>query len=109
MCRPSVLICFCLLVSVCQYHGETIKNIREAVETITPDPLYYRPVAIALDTKGPEIRTGLVKGVKVMCFISERWDRSGEIRRRTIPRSRVICASIIIINLIFEVNSHNKV
>uniref|UniRef100_A0A674NWL1 Pyruvate kinase n=1 Tax=Takifugu rubripes TaxID=31033 RepID=A0A674NWL1_TAKRU len=47
-----------------EYHGQTIKNIREAVESITPDPLYYRPVAIALDTKGPEIRTGLVKGVK---------------------------------------------
>lgn len=45
-----------------EYHGQTIKNIREAVETITSDPLYYRPVAIALDTKGPEIRTGLVKG-----------------------------------------------
>ncbi|XP_026173397.1 pyruvate kinase PKLR isoform X1 [Mastacembelus armatus] len=45
-----------------EYHGETIKNIREVVETITSDPLYYRPVAIALDTKGPEIRTGLVKG-----------------------------------------------
>ncbi|KAF0045451.1 hypothetical protein F2P81_001980 [Scophthalmus maximus] len=45
-----------------EYHGESIKNIREAVETITSDPLYYRPVAIALDTKGPEIRTGLVKG-----------------------------------------------
>uniref|UniRef100_A0A8C5FG98 Pyruvate kinase n=2 Tax=Gadus morhua TaxID=8049 RepID=A0A8C5FG98_GADMO len=45
-----------------EYHGDTIKNIREAVETITSDPLYYRPVAIALDTKGPEIRTGLVKG-----------------------------------------------
>uniref|UniRef100_A0A8B9LF95 Pyruvate kinase n=1 Tax=Astyanax mexicanus TaxID=7994 RepID=A0A8B9LF95_ASTMX len=45
-----------------QYHGETIRNIREAVETLTSDPLCYRPVAIALDTKGPEIRTGLVQG-----------------------------------------------
>lgn len=46
-----------------QYHRLTIKNIREAMETLTSDPLYYRPVAIALDTKGPEIRTGLVRGV----------------------------------------------
>ncbi|KAK7158394.1 hypothetical protein R3I93_009570 [Phoxinus phoxinus] len=45
-----------------EYHRKTILNIREAVETLTSDPLYYRPVAIALDTKGPEIRTGLVKG-----------------------------------------------
>jgi len=52
-----------------QYHSETIKNIREAVETLTSDPLYYRPVAIALDTKGPEIRTGLVNGVKLLFFI----------------------------------------
>uniref|UniRef100_G3PCT7 Pyruvate kinase n=1 Tax=Gasterosteus aculeatus aculeatus TaxID=481459 RepID=G3PCT7_GASAC len=49
-----------------EYHSETIKNIREAVETITPDPLCYCPVAIALDTKGPEIRTGLVKGVNLL-------------------------------------------
>ncbi len=52
-------------LSVSQYHAETIKNIREAVETITSDLLYYQPVAIALDTKGPEIRTGLVKGVNM--------------------------------------------
>ena len=58
----------CLPAFVCQHHGETIKNIREAAETITSDPLYYRPVAIALDTKGPEIRTGLVKGVSMFCF-----------------------------------------
>lgn len=64
-----VLILSVSLHVFCQYHGETIKNIREAVETITPDPLYYRPVAIALDTKGPEIRTGLVKGVNMLCFI----------------------------------------
>ncbi|XP_034030566.1 pyruvate kinase PKLR [Thalassophryne amazonica] len=45
-----------------EYHSENIKNIREAVKTVTSDPLQYQPVAIALDTKGPEIRTGLVKG-----------------------------------------------
>uniref|UniRef100_A0A674CP93 Pyruvate kinase n=1 Tax=Salmo trutta TaxID=8032 RepID=A0A674CP93_SALTR len=58
----SLSLSLSLPVSLLQYHGETIKNIREAVETITTDPLYYRPVAIALDTKGPEIRTGLVRG-----------------------------------------------
>lgn len=65
---PSFQSCIDSL-SVSQYHGETIKNIREAVETVTSDPLYYRPVAIALDTKGPEIRTGLVKGVNMSCNI----------------------------------------
>ncbi|XP_045900245.1 pyruvate kinase PKLR isoform X1 [Micropterus dolomieu] len=55
-----------------EHHGEAIKNIREAVETLTSDPLYYRPVAIALDTKGPEIRTGLVKGVSHTKMISSK-------------------------------------
>lgn len=64
VCRDFSLYWFSVPLCAPQYHGETIKNIREAVETIDPDPLYYRPVAIALDTKGPEIRTGLVKGVK---------------------------------------------
>ena len=43
-----------------QYHAQTIANVREAVSRIAG-----RSVAIALDTKGPEIRTGLLKGVTI--------------------------------------------
>ncbi|XP_036090719.1 pyruvate kinase PKLR isoform X4 [Rousettus aegyptiacus] len=45
-----------------EYHAESIANIREAVESFAASPLGYRPVAIALDTKGPEIRTGVLLG-----------------------------------------------
>ncbi|XP_052695063.1 pyruvate kinase PKM-like isoform X6 [Crassostrea angulata] len=41
-----------------EYHEGTIKNIREAVKGFSSP----RPLAIALDTKGPEIRTGLLEG-----------------------------------------------
>lgn len=46
-----------------EYHAQTMKNIREAErllnEEIKPDS---RRIAIALDTKGPEIRTGILTG-----------------------------------------------
>ena len=41
-----------------EYHGEVIANTRKSVEE---SPLKGRLVAIALDTKGPEIRTGSLK------------------------------------------------
>jgi len=39
-----------------EYHQQTIDNVKEAAKVEHP-----HPVAIALDTKGPEIRTGMVK------------------------------------------------
>ena len=46
-----------------KYHAETIANVRTAVSQYSHQlgiPEY--PIGIALDTKGPEIRTGLLEG-----------------------------------------------
>ena len=46
------------------YHSGTIANVRQAVIIASKEmDMKYLPIAIALDTKGPEIRTGLLKGV----------------------------------------------
>jgi pyruvate kinase len=45
-----------------EYHAETIKNIRTAVDNYSKKLGQPFPLAIALDTKGPEIRTGLLDG-----------------------------------------------
>merc|ERR550532_2354447 len=45
-----------------KYHKETILNCRVANDKYTADKGFGIPLAIALDTKGPEIRTGKLEG-----------------------------------------------
>jgi len=47
----------CFVDGLLQYHKETINIVREVAAR------RGRPLAIALDTKGPEIRTGILKAV----------------------------------------------
>lgn len=46
-----------------EYHADTIKNCREAEKNYSTKLGLPFSLAIALDTKGPEIRTGLLEGV----------------------------------------------
>lgn len=69
------------------YHGGTIKNIREAVSSYSKNLGYKYALAIALDTKGPEIRTGLnadkssdlslVRGDKIKITTNKEWFEKG--------------------------------
>jgi len=45
-----------------EYHAETMGNVRKAMEVASQQAGCPVPVGIALDTKGPEIRTGLLEG-----------------------------------------------
>jgi len=45
-----------------EYHGDTMDNCRKAADKYKKDKGFNPCLAIALDTKGPEIRTGLLEG-----------------------------------------------
>merc|ERR1712156_313376 len=45
-----------------EYHGDTIANCRAATVKYAEERGYHPSLAIALDTKGPEIRTGFLEG-----------------------------------------------
>ncbi|XP_034484543.1 pyruvate kinase-like [Drosophila innubila] len=45
-----------------EYHCRTLNAVRHAIESYAQKMGVYKPVAIALDTKGPEIRTGQISG-----------------------------------------------
>lgn len=49
-----------------EYHAETIKNCRIAEKNYSAKLGTPFSLAIALDTKGPEIRTGLLEGVSTL-------------------------------------------
>jgi pyruvate kinase len=45
-----------------EYHGKTIANCRQAAAKYGAEKGFDPALAIALDTKGPEIRTGILDG-----------------------------------------------
>jgi pyruvate kinase len=49
-----------------EYHAATIKNVREAADNVSKKTGVMASIGIALDTKGPEIRTGLLEGVSCL-------------------------------------------
>ena len=53
-----------------EYHGETMNNVRIANQMYKDKHGIDPCCAIALDTKGPEIRTGLLEGVSTLNFYS---------------------------------------
>ena len=51
-----------------EYHAQTMANCRTAAKMYKEKHGVDPNLAIALDTKGPEIRTGLLEGVSTFSF-----------------------------------------
>ena len=51
-----------------EYHAQTMENCRTAAKMYKEKHGVDPNLAIALDTKGPEIRTGLLEGVSTKVF-----------------------------------------
>lgn len=74
-----------------EYHAGTIENIRKGVESYSKSLGHKYPLAIALDTKGPEIRTGLnadkgsdiplVRGEKIKVTTNKDWFEKGNVEK----------------------------
>ena len=45
-----------------EYHGEVVANVKKAAAMWKEDKNFDPCIAVALDTKGPEIRTGILEG-----------------------------------------------
>ena len=52
-----------------EYHGDTMDNCRKAAAMYKKDKGFNPCLAIALDTKGPEIRTGQLEGVSLNTYM----------------------------------------
>ena len=53
-----------------EYHAASISLVRQAVTNVSNKRQSTLPFAIGLDTKGPEIRTGVLEGVWKFHFFS---------------------------------------
>lgn len=55
-----------------EYHAETIRNAREAMESFSSDSTLHRPAAVALDSQGPGCCGGLLQ-------VLQRCSASGQV------------------------------
>lgn len=72
-------------------HSNTVKNIRQAVENYSKKIGTYYPLAIALDTKGPEIRTGVLDDKEVGGSKEVELIQGEKIRLQTDKKYEKVC------------------